>query len=80
MTWLAHVQQRIPPGWETEERVDSCIISVGRPGVGWVTMDFARRGWHRGSGGQSVPDPRYRGHGWSQRLVEDAIDSLRRAA
>jgi hypothetical protein len=80
-------QLRIPDGWtfETLDRLpDHLLLSTPSPLRYMVTIDFHMRGYRNGysTTGQLVgekwnkPRKKYRGRGWKQELVDDAVAHL----
>ena len=82
---------RVPDGW-TLEPMKGDFVVLEAPRVGATTIDFERRGFRGGvyvTHGRFVGEemtrrgPRrkpYGGHGWRQRLVDDAVAWLQKAA
>lgn len=81
---LALVAARLPEGWTVEyydpSRPSAVVILTGARRLGYVTIDFERRGFRIGASISGPPAKRgmYTGHGWRERLVDDAVAALTR--
>ena len=68
-------------GWKHERLADRHCVCIMRPreiGGGFVTIDFERRIFSTGYGKprQGATATEYKGKGWKERIVRDAIDHL----
>lgn len=73
----------LPADWSATPyggRQDMVVLERPRgSGGGYATIDFARRVFATGCGTPHVPvtpDKKYRGRGWQQQLVADAVNHL----
>lgn len=66
------------PGWTFEHEGDRLIIATPAP-RGWVTVDFAQRGWSLGITSARPGPGNYTGRGWRRMLVRDAVRALAKA-
>lgn len=77
---LALVIERLPPGWTADHYTPGkpggrVVVTAG--GFGSVTIDFMTRGYIIGIRGFVPHGRRYTGHGWREKLVDDAVAALR---
>lgn len=77
----AMVAAHIPIGWTVDHYTpgkpgDHLVVRAGH--LGYVTLDFKRRGFRLGVSisGPTVGDATYTGAGWRDRLVADAVTAL----
>lgn len=68
----------LPEGWTSEAYRHDCTVIHRKP-YGLVTIDWTKRGFRSGvsSTGRLTSTAKYMGRGWRQRLVADAVQSLR---
>ncbi len=80
---LALVTAHLPEGWTVDNYTPgkSCdhLIVKAAGHIGCVTLDLGRRGFRLGikGFGPTAGDTKYTGHGWRERLVDDAVAALR---
>lgn len=78
---------RVPDGWKLEEMPrdpDHLLITTPSPGVYFVTIDLALRGFRTGYSttgllvgeGWNKKRKKYGGRGWKQAVVDDAVKHL----
>ncbi len=78
----------LPYGWASEELHDGQVLIASAPAPGghlrgYVTVDFALRGFRNGQSQHGPmanavkwPGRKYEGRGWKDRLVADAVTWL----
>lgn len=73
------VNAALPVGWHSEElSFAQTLVTMpsgeGGPG-GYVTIDWARRGFRAGCSpsGRMVGSEKYAGRGWKEKLASDAV-------
>lgn len=69
----------LPPFFCFERTVFDEVIRITGPNLGWVTVDFGTRSFALGAKDCALPvrGRAYKGQGWWQRLVNDAVRVLR---
>jgi hypothetical protein len=66
---------KLPEGWTVEQRDGYAILHHPSPRSGYVTVDWDCRGFRSGysTAGRLTSTKTYRGRGWREMLVRDAV-------
>lgn len=68
----------LPAFWRFERTDLEAVIHITGPNLDWVTVDFKTRGFTLGARFSAPKNSkRYKGQGWWQELVNDAVKVLK---
>lgn len=77
---MTKTTKKLPAGFEVIERDEVRDVTILQyKKQGFVTIDFKRRGFGLGFGFgevRRIPDMKYKGVGWRERMTKDAQDEL----